>query len=76
MDQLGAGLLSLSVPPGQARPETRKKWAAGLSHLYTPDRNNQSLAWCAGHMDGMENISLIASLGSLSSVGEGCVLCC
>lgn len=45
-----------------------------LSQLYTSDRNNQSLAWCAGDLYKMENTSMITGIGSTSSVGEGCVL--
>lgn len=44
--------------------------------LYVHLIENQLLARCAGDLNGLENISLIASLGHMSSTGEGCVLCC
>lgn len=67
-------LFSLSLPAGQARPKNKKEWMTDLSQLYTSDRNNQSLAWCAGDLYKMENTSMITGIGSTSSIGEGCVL--
>lgn len=67
-------LFSLSLPAGQARPKNKKEWKSGVSQLYTPDRNNQSLGWCAGDLYKIENTSLSTGLGSTSSRGEGCIL--
>lgn len=73
MVELRTGLFSISVLPGQARPETRREWAAGLSQLYI-GQEHSSLAWYAGDLDGMEHMFLITSLRSISSIGEGCAL--
>lgn len=44
--------------------------------IFIQNRNNQHPAQCAGDIDGMENISLIADRGSIASTGDRCVLCC